>query len=88
MATEEDRRVLHNVHMSGVDKSGNITLTFSQFTDSEGRRCMPGRPVSVVVSSMASLELALEVAQRAGATAMDADHRRRAPLPGHTVRID
>lgn len=86
--TEHDRRVLHNVHMTGVDKSGNITLTFSQFTDDRGQRFMPGRPVSVVVSSMASMELALEVAQRAGAEAVQADTRRRAPLPGHTVRID
>lgn len=85
---DDDRRVLHNVHMTGVDKSGNITLTFTQFTDDRGRRFMLGRPVSVVVSSMASMELALEVAQRAGAEAMQADIRLRAPLPGHSVRID
>lgn len=84
---EEDKRVLHNVHMTGVDKSGNVTLTFSQFTDERGCRHMPGRPISVVVSSMASIELALEVALRTGQAVVEADSRRRAQLPGHSVEI-
>lgn len=85
---EQDRRIFHNVHISGVDNAGEVTWTFHQFTDDQGRRHMPGRAITVKVSAKAPLLLVMELAHRAGLEAVEQDTTRRAPLPAHTVKIE
>jgi hypothetical protein len=85
---EEDRRVLHNVHIGGVDNHGEVTLTFHQFTDVNGLRHMPGRAIHVKVNAKMPILMALDVAHAQALQVASEDEQRRAPLPARTVTIE